>query len=312
MMAASACLLAAQDDPPGRVARLSYTYGSVSFQPAGVDDWFQADFNRPLTTGDHVFVDPGGTAELQIGSGVLLLGGKTTMDILNLDDSSVQLRLSEGTLLIRVRSLGDQDSFEVDTPNLSFSLLRTGDYRINVQPDSSSTFVTVRGGEGELNGPDQAFTVHAGEEVQVAGADQPSYQSVAIPPPDTLDRFSAQRAQGEDQLQSARYCSREMVGYQDLDRYGSWRNTPDYGMVWAPNGTPGWMTHPGALLRFTMDVGRTWDIGPGFRVRWLSGQCTLRHWWPGWVVKQWEAEWAGLRWVRARFMCPRITPVPPI
>jgi hypothetical protein len=239
MMAASACLLAAQDDPPGRVARLSYTYGSVSFQPAGVDDWFQADFNRPLTTGDHVFVDPGGTAELQIGSGVLLLGGKTTMDILNLDDSSVQLRLSEGTLLIRVRSLGDQDSFEVDTPNLSFSLLRTGDYRINVQPDSSSTFVTVRGGEGELNGPDQAFTVHAGEEVQVAGADQPSYQSVAIPPPDTLDRFSAQRAQGEDQLQSARYCSREMVGYQDLDRYGSWRNTPDYGMVWAPNGTPG-------------------------------------------------------------------------
>ena len=115
MMAASACLLAAQDDPPGRVARLSYTYGSVSF--------------RPLTTGDHVFVDPGGTAELQIGSGVLLLGGKTTMDILNLDDSSVQLRLSEGTLLIRVRSLGDQDSFEVDTPNLSFSLLRAGDYR---------------------------------------------------------------------------------------------------------------------------------------------------------------------------------------
>jgi hypothetical protein len=267
MLAASACVLAAQDDPPGRVARLSYTYGSVSFQPAGVDDWFQADFNRPLTTGDRVFVDPAGTAELQIGNGVLLLGGKTSLEILNLDDSSVQLRLGEGTLLVRVRSLGDQDSFEVDTPNLAFSLLRTGDYRMNVNPDASSTFVTVRGGEGELNGPDQAFTVHPGEQVQVVGGDQPSYQSVAPAPPDTLDRFSAQRAQAEDQLQSARYCSREMVGYQDLDRYGSWRNTPDYGMVWVPNGTPGgWAPYHFGHWLWVDPWGWTWvdDAAWGF------------------------------------------------
>jgi hypothetical protein len=259
IMAASACLLAAQDDPPGRIARLSYTYGSVSFQPAGVDDWFQADFNRPLTTGDHVFVDPSGTAELQTGNSVLLLGGKTSVDILNLDDSNVQLRLSEGTLLVRVRSLGDQDSFEVDTPNLAFSLLRTGDYRISVNPDASSTFVTVKAGDGELNGPDQAFTVHAGQQVQVAGGDQPSYQSVGIPPPDTLDRFSAQRAQAEDQLQSGRYCSHEMVGYQDLDKYGAWRNTPENGMVWVPNGTPaGWAPYHFGHWLWVDPWGWTW------------------------------------------------------
>jgi hypothetical protein len=259
IMAATTCLLAAQDDPPGRIARLSYTYGSVSFQPAGVDDWFQADFNRPLTTGDHVFVDPAATAELQIGNGVLLLGGKTSVDILNLDDSNVQLRLSEGTLLVRVRSLGDQDSFEVDTPNLAFSLLRTGDYRIHVDPDASSTFVTVKGGEGELNGPDQAFTVHAGQQVQVSGGDQPSYQSVDIPPPDTLDRFSAQRAQAESQLQSARYCSHEMVGYQDLDKYGAWRNTPENGMVWVPNGTPaGWAPYHFGHWLWVDPWGWTW------------------------------------------------------
>jgi hypothetical protein len=257
--AASACLLAAQDDPPGRIARLSYTYGSVSFQPAGVDDWFQADFNRPLTTGDHVFVDPSGTAELQTGNSVLLLGGKTSVDILNLDDSNVQLRLSEGTLLVRVRSLGDQDSFEVDTPNLAFSLLRTGDYRISVNPDASSTFVTVKAGDGELNGPDQAFTVHAGQQVQVSGGDQPNYQSVGIPPPDTLDRFSAQRAQAEDQSQAGRYCSHEMVGYQDLDKYGAWRNTPDNGMVWVPSGTPaGWAPYHFGHWLWVDPWGWTW------------------------------------------------------
>ena len=36
-------------DPPGRVAQLSYASGSVSFQPSGQGDWVQAVTNRPLT-----------------------------------------------------------------------------------------------------------------------------------------------------------------------------------------------------------------------------------------------------------------------
>ena len=31
-----------QQDPPGRVARLNYMQGSVSFRPAGEDDWVTA------------------------------------------------------------------------------------------------------------------------------------------------------------------------------------------------------------------------------------------------------------------------------
>src|ERR1700678_2499460 len=111
-LAMSACLLMAQADPPGRVARLSYMFGSVSFRPAGVDDWFPADFNRPLTTGDQVFADFAATGELQIGSAALRLNSVTSLELLNLDDSNVQLRLTEGELNIRLRYLGDQDSFE--------------------------------------------------------------------------------------------------------------------------------------------------------------------------------------------------------
>ena len=35
------------DDPSSRVARLSYAQGSVSFQPAGTEDWVTAGLNRP-------------------------------------------------------------------------------------------------------------------------------------------------------------------------------------------------------------------------------------------------------------------------
>ena len=54
-------------DPPGRVARLSYSVGSVSFQPGGEGDWVQAVANRPLTTGDNLWADKDSRAELQTG-----------------------------------------------------------------------------------------------------------------------------------------------------------------------------------------------------------------------------------------------------
>jgi len=238
-MAVSACLLMAQGDPPGRVGRLSYMYGALSCRPADVNDWVLADYNRPLTSGDSVFADFTTTAELQMGSAALRLSSTTSFQFLNLDDSNAQIRLDEGKLIVRLRYLGDQDSFEVDTPNGAFSLLRTGEYRIEVKPDSATTLVTVRAGEGELTGPNQAFTVHAGEQLQVIGADQPNYQTVGAPPPDMFDTFSQERDQRDDQSPSARYVSRELVGYQDLDKYGSWRTTPQYGAVWVPNGTPG-------------------------------------------------------------------------
>src|SRR5215469_8241025 len=60
-------------DPPSRVARLNFIAGDVAFQPATVDDWSAATVNYPLTTGDHLFVNPGARAELHIdGSAVRL------------------------------------------------------------------------------------------------------------------------------------------------------------------------------------------------------------------------------------------------
>jgi hypothetical protein len=45
------------DDPPSRVARVAFIEGSVSFQPAGTQDWVAAPLNRPLTTGDTLWSD---------------------------------------------------------------------------------------------------------------------------------------------------------------------------------------------------------------------------------------------------------------
>ena len=107
-----------QDDPPTRVARLGYMEGSVSFQPAGEDEWVGAVNNRPLTTGDKLWVDQGSRAELQLGTAVIRLSANTGITFLDLDDHTIQVQLSSGSIDVRVRRLDGDDDIEIDTPNI--------------------------------------------------------------------------------------------------------------------------------------------------------------------------------------------------
>src|SRR5712671_1643114 len=125
----------ADDDPPGRVARLNYMQGSVSFQPGGETDWVQANPNRPLTTGDNLWADNNSRGELHIGSTAIRLSSQTGISFLNLDDEGVQLQLAQGTIEVHLRNLASGDIFEIDTPNLSFTPNRPGDYRIMTDPN---------------------------------------------------------------------------------------------------------------------------------------------------------------------------------
>lgn len=268
LLTVAVLLASAQNDPPGRVGRLGYMSGQVSFRPGDVDDWVQADFNRPLTTGDHLWTDEGARAELHIGAATLRLNSRTAFEFLNLDDNQAQIRLTEGSLVVRLRSLGSDESFEVDTPNLAFSLLRPGEYRIDVNPDRETTTVTVRGGEGEVTGSGQAFTVHARERAEVSsGDDALSYNVMAAFPPDEWDNWCLARDRREDQSISARYVPREMVGYQDLDDNGDWQTVADYGEVWVPRGVAvGWAPYRYGHWVWVEPWGWTWvdDASWGF------------------------------------------------
>src|SRR5215468_11278974 len=92
-------------DPPARVARLNYSSGSVSFQPGGEGDWVTAVPNRPLTTGDNLWADQNSRAEVHVGSTAMRLNSETSLTFLDLDDHTTQLRLSLGSMLLRVRHL---------------------------------------------------------------------------------------------------------------------------------------------------------------------------------------------------------------
>jgi len=224
----------AYDDPPFRVARLNFVEGEVSFQPGGETDWAWATLNRPMTAGDSLWTGDRSKAEMHIGSTAIRVGGQTSVSFLNLDDRTVQVQLNSGTVDVRVRNLYGDDVFEVDTPNLSFTVLQRGDYRITVDPDGSFTTITLRDGRGQVTGGGQAFLVDRGSQVQVSGTDNISYDIYDLPGRDSFDQWSYSRQLREERSQSARYVSPELTGSEDLDQNGTWRNDRNLGPVWIP------------------------------------------------------------------------------
>jgi hypothetical protein len=221
-------------DPPSRVARLNYMDGSVSFQPGGENDWVTAVLNRPLVTGDNLWADEDSRAEVHIGSTALRLGAKTGITLLEVSDRAAQIRLAQGSLIVKVRHVDDEDSYEIDTPNVAFVIAQPGDYRIDVKEDGSRTDVTVWRGRGEVTGGGSSYTVVANQYATFTGTDHLDYDLGQIPGKDGFDTWALDRDQREDQSDSANYVSREMTGYEDLDEYGDWSYVADYGTCWRP------------------------------------------------------------------------------
>ncbi|OLD83015.1 MAG: hypothetical protein AUF67_02160 [Acidobacteria bacterium 13_1_20CM_58_21] len=274
------------DDPPSRVARLSYASGTVSFNPGGTDDWVSAVVNRPITTGDKLWTDNGARAELHIGSAAIRLSGNTGFSFLDLDDRMAQIRLTEGTLNLRVRRLEQDESIEVDTPNLAFSILRPGNYKINVNEAGDSTFVVVRDGEGEVTGGGAAYTVHPWETGTFTGTDQLDADIQRFGDnDDDFDHWCGGRDRREDRSQSSRYVSSDVIGYEDLDDNGGWRTVPEYGTVWFPHTvTVGWAPYRFGHWVWISPWGWTWvDDAPwGFAPFHYGRWVTVAGVW-GWV-----------------------------
>jgi len=274
------------DDPPARVARLAYLEGAISFQPGGTEDWVSAPLNRPITTGDKIWSDQGSRAELQLDGSALRLSSNTSVSVLNLNDNVSQIQLSVGTLLVRVHRLDDNETYEIDTPNLAFSVLQPGLYRFTVDESGTTTAIAVRSGQGEVTGAGAAYSVYANEYDVFSGTDQLTENAQPdSAAEDSFDAWSRGRDSRWDHSESARYVSADVVGYQDLDGQGAWESTPDYGNVWFPRGVEAdWAPyHDGhwsyiEAWGYTWVDGHRWGFAPFHYGRWIS----VRGAW-GWV-----------------------------
>jgi hypothetical protein len=246
-------------DPPARVGRINEVSGEVSFRPAGVEEWVPASVNRPLMTGDQLWSAQRSRAELHVGSTAIRIGHDTDFSALQLDDRFAQLRLGQGSVDVKVRRLEPQEVIELDLPNAAVQILHPGSYRVDFFANDARTRVVVRTGEAQVTANGEAQTVEEGQMMLLLGADAPEIEMQPLPGFDEFDRWSVERDQREDNVQSLRYVPREMTGYEDLDAHGSWGETPEYGAVWYPNNVGyGWQPYRSGHWAWIDPYGWTW------------------------------------------------------
>lgn len=246
-------------DPPGRVARLSYMSGTVSFQPSGEDQWNQAVSNYPLTDGDRIYTDHDGRAELETGNIAIRLSSSTDLTTTDLGDQMVQVGLAQGTLRVRAYDIFSGNSVEIDTPNAALTLLRPGSYRVETYPDDNTTLVTVNSGDLEISGNGLSQTIHSGQSAKLSGTDQVALDWVSAPGEDDFDQWCGDRDGRYLSSNSRQYTGQYMPGYDDLDQYGQWQSTPDYGQVWYPAAVPAaWVPYRYGRWVWVEPWGWTW------------------------------------------------------
>jgi uncharacterized protein DUF6600 len=285
---ASAAANPAAADPPERVARMSYLTGSVSFRPSTADEWMVATVNYPLTIGDHLWTDRGSKAELDLGSIFVRLAPGTEFSVVNLDDRLAQLRMTQGAATVRVTRFDSEDAIEIDTPIGAVSLLQPGFYRIDVDESGETARVTVRSGEAEVTDGGRATPVHAQQSVSLTGVDA-QWTAAAPMPTDDFEDWCLARDRRVDTSVTTTYVSPDTVGYADLGQYGGWQQMPEYGPVWVPRVSAGWVPYRYGRWVWIDPWGWTWiDDAPwGFAPfhygRWVHAPAGWA-WVPGRIV----------------------------
>lgn len=260
LWSAAAAMAFAQTSPPSRVGRLSYVGGSVSFEPAGTQSWAAAELNRPVTIGDRLWTDWDSRAEIELGDAVVRLGSRTGFSFLNLDARTAQMQLTAGTIIVHVRTLQDGEQDEVDTPNLALSLQSPGTYRVHVFASGRMTRVEVIRGQALASGGGQIYPIAAQQSATFSGQNTLSVLYATLGVPDALDEWSMARDREEAQAAPTvtQYVPANMVGVYDLDTYGSWENTPQWGDAWFPDVMTGWAPYRFGHWVWIYPWGWTW------------------------------------------------------
>jgi hypothetical protein len=228
-----------------RVLRVSLLKGEVSLLRAGEGEWESARLNSPLVEGDTLSTGRDARLEIQADSrNFIRVGPDSILKVVTLRDEGIALSLSEGTATFRLSRFDkDKEFFEVDAPRTTVAAEREGRYRVDVSRDGAVS-VTVRDdGRARVYSDNSGFELRAGRTARlyIDDAGEADWDLMSAAEFDEWDTWNRDR---EQYLASRlkyegreRYYDPEVYGAEELDLYGDWQYTSDYGYVWRPNVT---------------------------------------------------------------------------
>ncbi len=244
------------DDPPDRVGRVAVVEGSVSLRTPEQTDWQAAILNYPIAAGTAVYTESGARTELNFGNAAIRLDGLTEAAITRLEDGAVGLRVDRGIASLRIAHPVEGTRIAVDTPRGRFDIITAGTYRIEAGGDDRPTRIAVLEGEARFAGRTYQ-AVRTGETLDIRGNPETVTQDRAERT--AFDDWAMARDRAAEAPQTERHVSTATPGYQELDRAGTWQQTPEYGAVWYPTAVPvGWAPYRHGHWAWVSPWGWTW------------------------------------------------------
>lgn len=228
------------EDASGRVGRLSYLDGQV-FLSLGEnpDEWTNGSLNAPVLAWDSVYTNKDSHAELQLGDGVVIrMGPETMLGITALEDDVFQVQLDEGFIGVCAGSLFKEHTpLEVSTANGTIRWSGTGRGLMTITSDKSTRVWPLEGAAEASGQGGVCQTVGAGERLDAnATGGYPMTLHINMSPPqaEPFLCFADERGQLLARGITPPQVNQQVIGAEDLDQYGQWTTTPEYGPVWRP------------------------------------------------------------------------------
>jgi hypothetical protein len=214
------------------------------------------------------------------------MGANAQLHMAQLEYNRYQMEIGHGVVTFRMLRNTDVN-VELDTPSVSVRPSRQGSYRVSVN-DAGETEITARGGDVEVFTPRGSQWIRSGQTMMARGSQSdPEFQIVSAGGPDEWDRWCDSRDRMILQSNSSRYVPQGVYGAEDLDTYGNWVSTPDYGNVWQPTVAADWAPYQsgrwvwGDWYGWTWVSYDPWGWAPYHYGRWFHHDRFGWCWYPG-------------------------------
>jgi hypothetical protein len=258
-------------DENARVMRVSLMKGEVSLRRSGELEWESAQLNLPLVEGDVLASGRDSHFEIQIDArNFVRVSENAVLKIVTLREEGIALSLTEGGAIVRLARFDhEREYFEIDAPGTTIATEKTGLYRLDVAADGSVR-VTVRGdGRARIYSEESGFVLRNDRTARLVpdGQNRGDWEFTSAATFDQWDfwndereRYLASRLRYDDR---DRYYDNEVWGAEELDAYGDWSYTRDYGYVWRPhitviNNYYDWAPYRHGHWRWCPPYGWTW------------------------------------------------------
>jgi len=285
-----------------RYARVGDYDGNVQVQLQAADDWQAAQRNLPLREMSWLRTEGPSRVEVELDDGsVLRLGPDSLAELSDYTRLSTGQRITlislDHGLAYFTGAAGGNDAMVVALPGAQVTIHQGA--RLRFEARDAWSQIAASDGVARFSSPTAEFDLNAGQMVKVDPAHPARFFLNREIPSLETDRWCDERDKVLLSSTSAAHVPALSYGFADLDAYGVWVQTGDFGAVWRPKAPAGWAPFRNGRWLWYEGLGYTW-IGddawgwlPYHYGRWMLLEGTGWVWAPGEsdVFKPGEVYW---------------------